>query len=217
MLGQGLSLNEHLNAFAQGITEAFGPAEEPNKYLGTSIHGWMDSVIVEKMIEKCGFEATPENKQKGMISVESVYKKTAIMHPEVLPGVVRVLKHLATLPNVTFGIASGNFPGIAWKKLELAGIAELFPLKTGGFGTSGSRAECVSNGIKSAENIVGHKFDKTIHIGDTVNDIDAAHKAGSIAIAVLTGTGKRDDFPSPDYIFENLDVCFDQLMQIINE
>ena len=210
------SLKEHQNAFKQAITELFGPCDVPEVFLGHSIDGWMDKRILSAMIMKLGFEPTEENLQKAMNRTEEIYETTAISCSEVPPGVEKILKELSNLPNIEMGIASGNLPRIAWHKLKLSGIDHYFKNKIGGFGIVLERKDAVLASRKMAEEIHGIKFDKVIHIGDTPNDVNAAHLSNAIAVAVRTGRVNYSTFPEPCLILQNLEIGYNEFISLIN-
>jgi hypothetical protein len=53
--------------------------------------------------------------------------------------------------HVVCGIASGNFAGIGWRKLELAGIAKFFGERIGGFGGNEVRRDALVAARRMAE------------------------------------------------------------------
>lgn len=209
--------HEHHQAFADAITELFAPACDPPTYLQFPVRGWMDNMIISAMIKKAGFESTKENLDRAIALTEEKYVQNAKLPPTVLPGVAKTLKYLATLPNVYFGIASGNLYKIAWKKLELAGISDLFPHKIGGYGTAESRAQAILDGFHEAEKVAGHKIDHLIHVGDTPFDIDAGHKAGGISIGVLNNLSNGEGFESPELVIDDLETEFDKFVDTVQQ
>lgn len=205
----------HLEAFKLACEELFGPCDTPEPFLGRSIDGWMDKGIIKAMIEKIGAEATEENIAKAQARMEDIFIETCTEVPEVPNGVIDTLEYLVKQPNVTMGVASGNFPRIAWRKLELAGIAKYFPQKIGGLGVVIDRKDAVVMARKNAEAITGKTFDIVMHIGDTPADINAAIGAGAIAFGVRTGRVAYPEYPTPSHIFANLIEGHDQLLKLL--
>lgn len=215
IVAKGQALSEHRMAFVKAISELFAPCDIPSVFLGHSVNGWMDQNIITEMIEKCGFPATPENVAKGVTKTEDVYIEIAKTTPIILPGVRDLLKKLTSMPNVAVGIASGNLPRLCWHKLGLADIADLFPGRIGGYGTSKSRAHAILNGKEEAERQTGKKVKRVIHIGDTTNDVSAGHEAGGVSVAVLTGITPAEDLAEADLIVENLESGMEKILDLV--
>lgn len=105
----------------------------------------------------------------------------------ILPGVPEVLDALVA-SNGGVGLATGNSRRGAEVKLRHFGLWERFA--GGGFGdASPIRAEVVRAGIEELAAALQLDPDpfETIVLGDTPLDVDAAHKAGTRALAVATG------------------------------
>jgi phosphoglycolate phosphatase-like HAD superfamily hydrolase len=164
----------------------------------------MDKLILSKMIEKLGCEATDDNIARGQRRMEQIFCSICNDFLGIPPGVAETLELLSAHPNVTMGVASGNFPGIAWHKLELAGLARYFPDRIGGLGMFLDRADAIIAARAQAEAIVGGKFDISAHIGDTPGDVKAAIKAGSVPFAVRTGRVHYPDYPGAQFLFSDI-------------
>jgi hypothetical protein len=82
----------------------------------------MDKGIMIAMLEKLGFPATDENIARGTARMEEIFSETYSEILEVPVGVIDTLEFISKQPNITMGLASGNFAGIAWRKLTLAGL-----------------------------------------------------------------------------------------------
>ncbi|KAK8892161.1 hypothetical protein M9Y10_029384 [Tritrichomonas musculus] len=214
IIGKSTS-RDHLEAFHLACENLFGKCDEPEKFLGHSIDGMMDSMILSEMIEKLGFEANEENLCKGQKMMEEIFIKNCQDTPEVPVGIADTLKELSKYPNVTCAIASGNYEKIAWRKLELGGIAQYFPDKIGGLGVVKDRKDALLLARKIAEEKKGLKFDIIMHVGDTPNDIIAAQKAGAIPFGVRTGRVHYPNYPTPSYVFDNIIVGHDQFMKLL--
>ncbi|KAH0785416.1 haloacid dehalogenase-like hydrolase family protein [Histomonas meleagridis] len=205
----------HLNAFHLACEELFGKCDTPEVFFGHSIDGWMDKRILAEMIKKIGFEPSEENISKAQTRMEDIFIETCTAIPEVCKGVPETLAELSSKPNVTMGIASGNFPRIAWRKLELCGIAQYFPQRIGGLGVFNDRKDAVLMSRKIAEEKTGKKFDIIMHIGDTPSDINAAIENGVIPFGVKTGRVHYAEYPKPSYIHEDLIEGHQELMKLL--
>lgn len=163
----------------------------------------MDVMITTEIFQKLGIEVTDYNLSHVQARTEEIYKETFDI-PTVCPGILEILEYLTALPNVTIGIASGNFPGVAWIKLEAAGLLKYFPDRIGGLGSVQDRKDAVLQAIHNGEQLKGVTFDVKMHVGDTPNDVDAALRAGVIPLAVLTGKRQFAKWPDGINIVNNL-------------
>lgn len=212
----GMNLN-HPRAFLQAFQEVFGVDAGKPGFFTENLDGWMDTKIAKWMIEKIGKEATEEVTKNFQTRVEDIYDQTADTEkPNLLPGVACLLEKLNEMPNVCLGVASGNYPRIGWKKLQIAGIDQYFPDRIGAFGNNYERHEALSKAKELAENLHQCKFDYCIHVGDTPIDVTAAKKAGFIAVAVRTGNTKLA-FPDACYILNNLEEGYDRFLRFVTE
>ena len=118
------------------------------------------------------------------------------------------------MENVILTLCTGNFLKIGIKKLETANLINYFDLECSGFATFIDRADILKNNIQNAEKKFG-KFEKIFHIGDAKQDIQAALDNNIIPIAVCTGKHKNINFPQPCYIFENLEINFNEFLNLI--
>jgi len=209
------SLKEHQEAFKEAVTELFGECDVPEKFLNHSIDGWMDKRILAAMITKAGFDANEDNLNLAMQKTEEIYVMKAKSSSKIPPGVERVLSVLSNIPNIEIGVASGNLPGIAWRKLELAGVAKYFTKRIGGFGVVIDRKDAIKASQRMAESIHSQSFDLYVHVGDTPNDVDAAHRANATAVAVRTGRVNYESFPEPSLVLNNLEEGFQAFMDLI--
>ena len=205
----------HIESFHLACEELFGKCDSPEIFLGHSIDGMMDSVIISEMMEKLGVEPNEENLKKAQSTMEDIFIKTCTVAPIVPPGVEQTLEELSKHPNVTLAVASGNYPRIAWRKLEMCGLAKYFPDRIGGLGVVKERKDAVLLAKKTAEEKKGLKFDIFMHVGDTPNDIKAAQLAGAIPFGVRTGRVSYPTYPTPSYVFDNLIAGHDQFFKLL--
>ena len=101
-----------------------------------------------------------------------------------MPGVEAALGHLAR-KGALLGVATGNLETIGWIKIEEAGLREWF--RFGGFSDRFPvRAELVGHAALKAREMAGAQA-RVCVVGDTPNDIAAAHTNQLPVIAVATG------------------------------
>ena len=212
------NIGTHMKAFSQAITELFSPIGEPDDFLGYPIAGWMDKKIIHHILEKLNVEPNEKNLNLAMNRTEEIFEELFTQTPIIPPGIEKTLKLLSEMPNVTIGVASGNLEKIAWKKINNANLIKYFSNKIGGFGGYVyERKDAVILSRKNAEKLMGHTFNKIIHIGDMPNDVIAANEAGSIAVAVKTGGIQFDKYPEPSIVLQNLEIDFEKFYNLIKE
>jgi phosphoglycolate phosphatase len=111
----------------------------------------------------------------------------------VLDGAEDLLKRLARDHGILLGITSGAVEAAAHIKLSRAGFNRYFPF--GGYGSdSPDRVELTKKALERGQMLLGEKIDlqRTLVVGDTPKDLDAAHGAGCIALGVATGHYSRE-------------------------
>jgi phosphoglycolate phosphatase len=106
-----------------------------------------------------------------------------------LPGTLSLVTRLASLPGVTQGVLSGNYPEIGRCKLECAGFnPDIFSVFS--WGSDGrARRELFPVAFERYREVTGRAIDpgRVIVIGDTVRDVACALEFGCRLLAVATG------------------------------
>jgi len=126
----------------------------------------------------------------------------------VYPGVPELLERLSGDPRCLLALVTGNVETCAWIKLQLVNLHEHFVL--GAFGHEhADRVQIARLALRRAEEHAGHSFEKKFLIGDTPNDIKAAHAIGAMAIAVTTGAFTREEL-----VAAKADVVLDDLTDL---
>jgi phosphoglycolate phosphatase len=126
---------------------------------------------------------------------------------EVLPGVKNLLTKLKN-KQIPMGILTGNVEGLAWTKLERAGIKEF--LDFGAFGSQAyRRIELVEIAKKNAEKALRRTFrtEDFMIVGDTPRDIACAREAGIKVIIAATGIFSYEELvkEQPDLLVHTLE------------
>jgi phosphoglycolate phosphatase-like HAD superfamily hydrolase len=127
----------------------------------------------------------------------------------VLPGAEQALQAFGKHPNVVSSVLTGNPRLSAVAKLQIFGLADYLDLPSGVYGDDASeRAELVPISWDRAGREHGQVFDagNTLIIGDTPNDVAAAHANGVLAVAVASGSFSMDDLreAGPDLTISDL-------------
>lgn len=113
-----------------------------------------------------------------------------------LPGAAQALAALARRGDVIQSVLTGNTRASAEVKLHAFGLGAHLDLDAAAYGTdSDTRADLVPVARHRAQQRTGHTFspESTVLIGDTPNDVTAAHDAGARIIAVATGSSSTKD------------------------
>ena len=106
----------------------------------------------------------------------------------LFPGVKPLLEALSARPEVILGLVTGNVESCAWIKLRQFNLHHHFVL--GAFGNEhGDRNEIARLAMQRVEAQLkpGQTIKARFLIGDTPNDIAAAHAIDAVSIAVATG------------------------------
>jgi phosphoglycolate phosphatase len=125
---------------------------------------------------------------------------------KVLAGVDELLPRLCKA-GFLLGITTGAVEAAAHIKLARAKLNRFFSF--GGYGSdSADRGELTRKAIDRASEILGLTLDpqRVLVVGDTPNDIAAAHAAGAIGVGVASGHSSKDELlqAGADYALEFL-------------
>ena len=124
----------------------------------------------------------------------------------VLAGVEELLPRLCKT-GFLLGITTGAVEAAAHIKLARANLNRFFSF--GGYGSdSDDRGELTRKAIDRAGAIVGSALDsqRVLVLGDTPNDIAAAHAAGAIGVGVASGHSSKEELleAGADYVLGSL-------------
>jgi len=124
----------------------------------------------------------------------------------VLAGVEDLLPRLCKA-GFLLGITTGAVEAAAHIKLARANLNRFFSF--GGYGSdSADRGELTRKAIDRAGEIFGSALDsqRVLVVGDTPNDIAAAHAAGAIGIGVASGHSSKEELhgAGADYVLGSL-------------
>ncbi|MEV0681782.1 HAD hydrolase-like protein [Actinosynnema sp. NPDC050436] len=114
----------------------------------------------------------------------------------VLPGAREALTSLAEEPALRQGVLTGNLRAIARVKLMAFALDQYVDLESSAYGDDHrDRAELVHIARARASGRAGIEFDgpRTVLIGDTPRDVEAARAAGARVIGVASGQSNMDE------------------------
>ncbi len=197
----------HLDAFIHMFTTVFN---EPTAAISDIVpHGMIDSQIIVEVMKVHGWQENDIRQKlpEAFLAINTYYAEHADpKYIEKLPGVDMLLSELKK-HGVVMGLLSGNIEGMAWNKMEMAGIKGYFS-----FGAFGDMAIRRSDLVGVAQTQIKQKFDigippsQFVIIGDSPLDVVTAKTAGTQCIAVATGSSDKDKLAAenPELVVENL-------------
>ena len=175
----------HYFAFCEALTALAGRALNLD---GVTAHGNTDVGILRDALTLAGIPDDvwrPELAKACQSMCKFVEERKGELCVTVLPQVTEVLAHLRGEGRV-LGVATGNLHAIGRLKLERCGLLEQFV-----FGAYSDdfeyRSDVFTSALSKAQALAGHEAAVCV-VGDTPEDIRAAHSNGLDVIAVATGT-----------------------------
>jgi phosphoglycolate phosphatase len=196
----------HREALEQALWKVLSVRASLN---GIPTHGMLDTDLVFALGKRAGVPAR-ELRQAMPSLVDAAQQHYEHSNPgslarRVCPGVRPLLRKLERR-GVPLLLVTGNFPYIGWKKLEMAGLRHYF--LDGAFASMAStRAALAKLAIRTARKRGwAHSRACAALVGDSPNDVHAAHANGIRSIAVCTGINTREELSAcqPHVIVENL-------------
>lgn len=165
-------------AFGRAFQAAYG-TDYPD-LAALNFVGATDSRIIRAMTRECNLENSPAREEHFYLCLACEVDQALMQStPLVYPGVAELLAVLHQ-QNYKIGMVTGNIRATAWSKLRHAGLDYAFSY--GAFGDEHhERTEIARLALQRAEAHTG------VLIGDTPEDIEAAHANGLKAVAVATG------------------------------
>jgi phosphoglycolate phosphatase len=156
----------------------------PRAFDHVDFRGVLDDGVLTRACERWG---VPLERDRFVAhfqgELEAGMQPAANPAQQLCPGVPAVLDVLDG--RGPMGLVTGNWRVGARAKLAAFGLWERFPL--GAFSDDGPTRASLIRVATARARAAGHSFDGVVMIGDTPNDVRAAHEAGAIAVAVETG------------------------------
>lgn len=169
--------------------------------------GRTDRDLVREILVSANVEPSPEN--QGRLRRRycwALREDLRTVRGQVLPGVVELLRELASLRQVALAVMTGNFPETARMKLETFKLIDFFPWVIGG-DLDAVRCDMARRAADQLVRRVGAAArDDMIVIGDTPNDVKCAHSMGARCLAVCTGSASQEELQAAgaDHIVSDL-------------
>lgn len=198
----------HKAAFITALQQIYGYSATLD---GVPLAGMLDSQIARLALARHGLAASDVDARlieaaalMGEVYAAAVSRGSRVDH--LLPGTIALAEHLRDA-GFALGVLTGNVQSVARAKLAAAGIDSLLP--AGAYGDiAQERAHLVEMALLDAERHYAMAFplERTVLIGDTPRDIEAARAGGARVIAVATGQSSVEQLAacSPDAVFPDL-------------
>ena len=196
----------HYFAFCEALTAIAG---RPLNLDGVVAHGNVDVGILRDAFQIAN---VPEEQWRPRLSEirsfmgDFVQQRTADLCIRILPQVREVLAHLRHRGAV-LGVATGNLERIGEAKLERCGLLPCFDF--GGYSDAYEfRRDVFRGALAKARALVGEQASVCV-VGDTPEDIRAAHANDLPVIAVATGIYSYQDLltETPEWCLHSLAEC----------
>jgi phosphoglycolate phosphatase-like HAD superfamily hydrolase len=175
---------------------------------GVEIAGRTDLAIAHQILRKYGAPVTDGNARAFLdIYLRMLAEELPRREGRVLPGVLELLERLASHPDTTLGLLTGNLERGAKLKLEHYDLWRFFAF--GGFADDHhDRNQLGPFAISRALEGTGITFAgaEIDVIGDTGHDVACGKAFGARTIAVATGSWSREQLAphGPDFLFDDL-------------
>ncbi|HOP62880.1 MAG TPA: HAD hydrolase-like protein [Spirochaetota bacterium] len=203
----------------QATKEVFGTIGRMERI---DFQGKTDPVILNESLHMMGFSEDDIRNKTSLLKQryfdylsENIYNYDVI----VFPGIIQLLKELASMENVALGLLTGNFTESAKIKLSSHDLNRYFS-----FGAYGDDAPVRNLLPEVAKKRMDELFNTdiaykdTFIIGDTIHDVRCARYAGAVSVAVGTGWGEPEALKkeNPDHYFDDLE-NFNEFIKLLED
>lgn len=173
-------------SFVRTLKTIFGIEDDLSRI---SFAGCTDSDLLRQIMNYHQRPLTPDDfrkfEQQLPLELEAAAHQAELI---LYPGVRALLETLSATAGVVLGLVTGNIESCAWIKLKQFNLHNHFVL--GAFGNEhADRNDLARLAMKRVEARLkpGQSIKARFLIGDTPNDIAAAHAIDAVSIAVATG------------------------------
>ncbi|MDH7500357.1 MAG: HAD family hydrolase [candidate division NC10 bacterium] len=164
---------------------------------GRDFSGMTDPVILRSLFSHFAHREGTREEMKELAKAYLRFLEEEVKSSpgfRVLPGVPDLLQRLSERKDVLLGIATGNLKPGARIKLKRANLLSYF--RFGAYGSdSEHRPAIVALGIERARKFLTGSQDAQVAyvVGDTPLDIEAGKAAGTLTVAVASGTKSAEE------------------------
>ena len=174
--------------FSEAFHEAFGvpcPIFAP-----ADVAGFTDSAILAEVVSRLGLQCDDFEQRRALafeIYARNLAREFQTLPPRELPGAASAVRAVRSMPGLAVGLLTGSTAATARIKLESAGI-DFRQFVCGAYSEdAGSREALPAVARARFVDLFGQDPQRTILIGDTPLDVEAARASGSDFIGVTTG------------------------------
>lgn len=192
-------------AISMATAQRFGGSGD---LTGVEIAGRTDTGIAHQILAKFGESVNDETVSTFLdLYIELLARELPLSRGHVLPGVAELLERLASQPQTSLGLLTGNLERGAKLKLEHYGLWRFFDF--GAFADDHhDRNELGVFAVRRALGTTGYDFPpaRIDVIGDTGHDVACGKAFGARTVAVATGGWSRTRLAeaAPDFLFDDL-------------
>ena len=194
----------------RALETAYGwrPAEKHHDRKRFDFSGKTDPQIVRELVrEEIGDDRCERDLSRALaLYLEELERGLKPENVVPKPGVAELLATLATRPDVTLALLTGNLERGARLKLEPPGFNRYFPF--GAFGSdSADRYALPAIALERAAERTGRRFGgkSIVVVGDSVHDVACGRSLGVRSVAVATGPTRADQLAAerPDALLSD--------------
>jgi phosphoglycolate phosphatase len=188
---RGVGKRLYVAAFEEATGHRMEHAVEPT--------GRTEQAIFVETLERHGIATSDELQQRYVTQLADQYAQHAdLLRAEGrgLPGARAAVAALADQTGVVQTVLTGNIRAVAITKLRVFGLDVHIDFEVGAYGEDASRrAKLVAVAQRRAADKYSVRFDQenTVIVGDTVQDVIAAHQGGASIVGVASGRDSADN------------------------
>jgi phosphoglycolate phosphatase-like HAD superfamily hydrolase len=162
------------------------------------VTGRTEQAIFAEALRQHGIPGSDELAKRYRAELARQYEAHAVelrRRGRALPGAAEALAGLARMPRVVQTVLTGNLRAVAIIKLRVFGLDQDIDFEVGAFGEDDpQRVKLVAIAQGRAQAKYGAEFtrENTVIVGDTVNDVLAAHEGGAKIVAVASGRDSQE-------------------------
>jgi phosphoglycolate phosphatase len=164
--------------------------------------GRTETAIFAGTLKRHGIEVSDELQRQYATELARQYEQHAEelrTRGRALPGAGPALAALAEEPGIVQTVLTGNLRAVAQVKLRVFGLDGYIDWKAGAYGEDASeRTKLVGVARGNAGKSYGVNFgpSNTVIVGDTAQDVSAAHEGGARVVGVASGRESVDELRS---------------------
>lgn len=205
---------DQLDAWVVAFGEIFG-MEIPPRAIAAHL-GLTFAEVVQVVAGAQGRQVPPPRIPEALaVYTRHVCSALARRPPRLLPGAQELLEFLRGRGDLV-GVVTGNFREEGELKLKAVGLRDRMHIVVFSDLSAPGREALVRRALAGARaDGFSGSFADTVVVGDSVHDVDSAHRTGAVAVAVCTGLTPRRVLAQagPDLLVSDLPALLARLRQ----